>query len=183
MAQRAVSCARGRWVVALTLLLALTSCQRGSRQWDQFVDTFIDGYARLHPDWAVRQGLHQFDGQLPDFSLVALQTEVVWLKAQRRLVMNFDPASLSEPQRMERENAHAIIDGALFWLEEAVWPFKSPTYYTGVLDPRVYVNREYAPLDQRLRAGAVTCRQGQGKSEERKTNLKINRQGRHEEKS
>ncbi len=174
MVKRAVSHASGSVMVVMLLLLALTGCQRGSRQWDQFVETFIDGYARWHPEWAVSIGLHQFDGQLPDFSPVALQTEVIWLKAQRQLAENFDPAALSEPQRMERENAHVIIDGELFWLEEAQWPFKSPTYYTGVLDPGgVYVNREYAPLDQRLRAYVAHAGGIPAVAEQVKANLKL----------
>ncbi|MCH7520697.1 MAG: DUF885 domain-containing protein [Candidatus Marinimicrobia bacterium] len=173
MAKRAESCAKGRLVVAITLLLVLTTCQRGSRQWDQFVEKFIDGFARQHPVWAVSTGLHQFDGQLPDFSLVALQTEVVWLRAQQRLVENFDGASLSEPQRREREYALAVIAGQLFWLETAGWPLKNPSYYAGALSPDVYVNREYAPLDQRLRAYVAYARNVPEAVEHVRLNLRV----------
>jgi hypothetical protein len=39
----------------------------------------------------------------------------------------------------------------LFWLRESDYPSKNPKYYTG-FDVSVYVDREYAPLEERLRA-------------------------------
>ena len=31
-------------------------------------------------------------------------------------------------------------------------PWRNPLYYTGPLDPNLYLTREYAPLERRLRA-------------------------------
>ena len=45
-----------------------------------------------------------------------------------------------------------MIDADLFWIESAQWPFRCPQFYADSIDPDVYVSREYAPLDQRLKA-------------------------------
>ena len=67
-------------------------------------------------------------------------------------MLGFKESTLSEKQRFERDYVLAAIDSSLFWLETAEWPFRSPTYYSGGLDPQVYITREYAPLAQRMQA-------------------------------
>jgi len=71
---------------------------------------------------------------------------------QRERALQFDDAALDEGRRFERDYVAARLDGELFWLESAQSPFTDPSYYSGGLDPNVYVAREYAPLADRLRA-------------------------------
>src|SRR3546814_9340575 len=40
----------------------------------------------------------------------------------------------------------------LFWRVDADQPHRNPSFYTGALDPSVYLTRPYAPLPQRLTA-------------------------------
>ena len=47
---------------------------------------------------------------------------------------------------------YSIIDADLFWLDRARSPFTNPAWYVDQLDPDVYLNRAYAPLEKRLRA-------------------------------
>jgi len=49
-----------------------------------------------------------------------------------------------------REHLLVVIDTDLFWLTRSRAPFRSPAWYIDQLDPDVYLNREYAPLAQRL---------------------------------
>jgi uncharacterized protein (DUF885 family) len=44
------------------------------------------------------------------------------------------------------------VDKDLFWLEKAKFPLSNPNWYRDTLDPDVYLNRNYAPLDVRLKA-------------------------------
>ena len=37
---------------------------------------FLDGFFELNPTFAVSQGKHEFDGQLPDFSEAGLQAQI-----------------------------------------------------------------------------------------------------------
>lgn len=64
----------------------------------------------------------------------------------------FRDSALNDRQRFERDYIAGIVDGDLFWLESAEWPMRCPQFYADSIDPDVYVSREYAPLDQRLRA-------------------------------
>jgi hypothetical protein len=120
--------------------------------WDHFVRSFLAGYFELHPTFAAGAGRHEFDGRLPDWSPEALARESAWLRTQRECAEEFDPATLDERRAFEREMVKVVVDSDLFWLEDAEWPRRNPLYYAGPLDPSLYLTRDYAPLEARMRA-------------------------------
>lgn len=121
--------------------------------WDRFTRSFLEGYFERHPTFAAGAGRHEFDGRLPDWSPEGIQEETVWLKAERaRAEEGFDPATLDERRGFEREALIATLDAELFWLEAAEHPWRNPLFYAGPLDPNLYLAREYAPLERRMRA-------------------------------
>ena len=120
--------------------------------WDRLVRSFLDGYFEAHPVFAAGAGRHEFDGRLPDWSLEGLEAEKARLRAERARAQEIDPATLDERRAFEREILMAVVDADLFWLEAAEWHRRSPLFYAGRLDPNLYLSREYAPLEQRMRA-------------------------------
>ena len=139
------------------LLLLLAGCRTApkptsSPEWDQFVSGYLEGYFAAHPDVAVSEGRHDFDGKLPDFSTAALDKEAARLHSARTQAAAFTTANLDARQQFERDYVIAAIDSDLFWLESARWPYRDPYFYSNVVDPQVYLTRPYAPLDQRMRA-------------------------------
>jgi hypothetical protein len=146
------------------LLLSSVACQQttpknppamnisDSKDWDAHVSEFLEAYFVARPDFAVRQGRHEFDGKLPDWSAEGLASEAKRLHGQKDRLASFQDSTLSERQRFERDYIASQIDADLFWIESAEWPFRSPQFYADGIDPDVYVSREYAPLDKRLKA-------------------------------
>lgn len=122
------------------------------RDWSQFVSGFIHGYFEHNPTAAVDAGKHEYDGQLPDWSQAGLAAHVQWLRAQRAQAETFADDELSEANRLQKRYLLSEIDETLFWMEEAGWPRKNPMWYAWSLGPSVYITRDYAPLDERLRA-------------------------------
>ncbi|MGH9969664.1 MAG: DUF885 domain-containing protein [Pyrinomonadaceae bacterium] len=157
---------RARISLALSLLLILAApgCRRRfqerrtdsestkTRDWPTYVNEFLESYFAAHPDFAVRSGRHEFDGKLPDLSAEGIKKEIQRLRAEKARVSRFEDEDLPERQEFERKYVMSVIDADLFWLESAEWPYRNPQFYADVVDPDVYVSREYAPLDQRLRA-------------------------------
>jgi hypothetical protein len=146
--------ARLRSVVLV--LVVLTGCRTAkvpvsSPDWDKYVAGYLDAYFAVHPDIAVSEGRHEFDGKLPDFSRAALDREVARLRSERARAETFGN-DLDQRQRFERDYVLAAIDSDLFWLESARWPYRDPYFYSNSVDPVVYLTRPYAPLDQRMRA-------------------------------
>jgi hypothetical protein len=118
--------------------------------WTDFADRFIEDYFKSHPFFAVQAGRHEFDGQMSDWSAAGFQKEIDRLKQVRTHAEGINPEPLERSQRFEREYVLSVIDGDLFWLQQARAPFKNPAWYINNLDPEVYLSRDYAPLEKRL---------------------------------
>ncbi|WP_109806580.1 DUF885 domain-containing protein [Sphingosinithalassobacter portus] len=125
-----------------------TSLQAGN--WSQFRDDTIERWFELDPAFAVYQGRHEYDGQLPDWSAEGLKRRGEFLKTTIRQARGFTGLGIQD--RFERDYLVKVAEGALFWLEDADQPHKNPAWYVGSLDPNVYIAREYADGATRMRA-------------------------------
>jgi uncharacterized protein (DUF885 family) len=137
---------------AATTESAATESTERQDAWAQFLDRTIQGYFRVNPEFAVSQGRHEFDGQLPDWSGTGMANRASFLRSTIAVAEAFDPSTLSGEQRFERDYLVAVMRRDLFWETIAEFPRTNPAYYTGSLSPSVYVTRPYAPPAQRLRA-------------------------------
>ncbi len=127
-------------------------------KWDAYVEQFLTDYFTANPNFAVYQGRHEFDGKLPDWSRDGISREIARLKSERGKAAAFGDSDLDERQRFERDYLIAQIDKDLFWRETAEQPFTNPYFYSDALDPDVYVSREYAPLETRIKAYTAYAR-------------------------
>ncbi|WP_288016764.1 DUF885 domain-containing protein [Blastomonas sp.] len=141
-------------------------------EWGKFVDTFLTGYFPRNPDFAVYQGRHEFDGRLPDWSEKGLADQIAFLEKTLADAQGMDPASLADDHRFERDYLIAVVRGKLFWLKQADWPHRNPAFYTGTLDPSVYVTRPYADVDARAKAFTAYARGVPKAAEQIRANLK-----------
>ena len=130
--------------------------QAQAETWEQFVSRQIEAHIAAHPQWAVTQGRHEYDGQLPDWSRASIENEIERLHQARDEAMAFTDDHLSPEQLHQREYLVSRLDHDLFWTEKAGLPFRNPEYYFGwlsdSLDPSAYIALNYAPLEQRLSA-------------------------------
>ncbi|MBA3351045.1 MAG: DUF885 domain-containing protein [Blastocatellia bacterium] len=141
-------------------------------KWDAYVEQFLNDYFTANPNFAVYQGRHEFDGRLPDWSADGLSKEITRLRSEREKAFAFKDDQLDERQRFERDYLISQIDKDVFWRETADQPHKNPYYYADPLDPDVYVSREYAPLDIRIKAFTAYAKNVPAALEQAKGNLK-----------
>src|SRR5689334_201312 len=88
-------------------LLLLTGCQRKPQpattlapkteqpadpEWNNFVAQFETEFFKLEPAFAVGEGKHEFDGQLPDWTAQGIKQEIDWLGAERAKAAEFPEA-------------------------------------------------------------------------------------------
>ncbi|MGO8976415.1 MAG: DUF885 domain-containing protein [Steroidobacteraceae bacterium] len=131
---------------------AAMSAQSAGDAWAKTRDGFIEDYLKAQPFFAAQAGRHEFDGQMPDLSADGIAHEIARLHAAHAQIAAVDAAALQPAQRFEREYALNVVDHDLFWLEKARQPFTNPYWYINAIDPDLYLSRNYAPLDQRLKA-------------------------------
>jgi uncharacterized protein (DUF885 family) len=152
-------------VSSCVLLLVLTACNQStppppkpkgpspaSAAWLKQSNHFIEDYMMARPSFAVQAGRHEFDGQLPDLSAHGLKREIARLHDQRDQISAVDPKTLEPRERFDRAYLLAVLDKDLFWIEKTQFPFSNPGWYLDQIDPDVYLSRNYAPLDVRLKA-------------------------------
>jgi Bacterial protein of unknown function (DUF885) len=125
---------------------------QASQQWTAIANGFIEDYFRAQPFFAAQQGRHEFDGQLPDLSSHGLKREIARLHDARNQIAAVDPAPLEPRERFDREYLLTVIDRDLFALEKTKFPFTNPAWYIGNIDPDMYLSRNYAPLETRMKA-------------------------------
>jgi uncharacterized protein (DUF885 family) len=123
-----------------------------SQQWNKLTAGFIDSYFQAQPFFAAQSGRHEFDGQLPDVSNHGIRREIARLHDERDQIAAVDPKTLEPRERFDREYLLAVVDKDLFWLEKAKFPFSNPAWYIDKIDPDMYLSRNYAPLDVRMKA-------------------------------
>jgi hypothetical protein len=150
---------------ACVLLLVVTACNQStppppkaagpspaSAAWLKLSGAFIQDYMQAQPFFAVQAGRHEFDGQLPDVSAHGIKREIARLHDQREQISAVDPNTLQPRERFDRAYLLAVLDKDLFWIEKTPFPFSNPGWYLPQLDPDVYLSRNYAPLDVRMKA-------------------------------
>ena len=81
----------------------------------QFVDRYLDDFARRHPSIAAGNGLHQHDDLVEDFSAPAIRREIAALERESAELSRFEPRSLTPDERVDRRILLGVMDG---WLLE-----------------------------------------------------------------
>ena len=154
------------WVVLSVVVAGVLGCGKSpqptapaakpqseaSKQWTSLANSFVEDYLRAQPFFAAQSGRHEFDGQLPDLSAHGIKREIARLHDQRSQIAAVDPAPLAPRERFDRDYLLAVVDRDLFWLEKANLSASNPYFYIGNVDPDMYLHRDYAPLDVRLKA-------------------------------
>jgi uncharacterized protein (DUF885 family) len=145
--------------VALIAMLMVAACGSEEAQtnaaadtkpsWEELAATTVAEYYERKPETAVDAGLHEYDGQMDDYSKESIQAYGEWLDQVVAEASAY--TDLEGIEAFERDYLLTAMNRQLFWLRESDYPSKNPKYYTG-FDVSVYVDREYAPLKERLRA-------------------------------
>jgi hypothetical protein len=140
-------------IIAIALLaLLIVACgsdEASQPTWEEFAATTVAQYYENYPETAVDAGLHEYDGQMADKSTAGRAARVAWLDQ-----VIADASAYTDLERIEafeRDYLLTNMRGKLFWLRESDYATKNPLDYVrfGV---SVYVDREYAPLEERIQA-------------------------------
>ncbi len=156
--------------VACTREESSSSASESAPNWAATRDALIDEYLKAQPAFAVYQGRHEFDGQLPDWSAEGIAAEVKRLHAARDRATAV--AGLTGAEAFERDYLVSQFDDDLFFLEDAEFPFTNPAFYIGALDPTSYLTRNYAPLETRMRAYTEYARSVARAAQQIRSNLR-----------
>jgi len=117
--------------------------------WAEFAATTVAEYYRHNPGRAVNAGLHQYDGVMRDLSTESVAEYLVWVRSTRSEAESYD--DLEGMDAFERDYLVASMNEEEFNFDTADYFSRNPAAYAGALNFSVYIDREYAPLNVRMR--------------------------------
>ena len=119
---------------------------------EALIGEFTTGYYRFNPDAAVDNGLHEYDGKLPDFSTTGVSALITWVERMQGRLNDIDRNILDSKQTLYAQQLEVVLDSIRYIIEDMKVFERHPYYAYSAIDPDLYLAREYAPLPVRFSA-------------------------------
>ena len=141
-------------LILLALYLAATgfAAQTEDAEYESVAEEYIKTYLAAHPLQGTALGLHEYDGKITDYSRLALDAELSRLRRFDDRLVKFDPSKLSPRQSIDLRILQAAVKRDLFELQEMSSFERNPMVYARAADVNVYIKRNFAPLEDRVRS-------------------------------
>ena len=124
----------------------------GDSAFEQLANEYIDGYLRWRPLTAVSLGFHAYDGKLTDYSHASIEIELTRLKSFERRLEEMDTRTLGSTAFYDFRILRGAIRREIFSFEDLKAYTDNPMTYAGAIDVNVYIKRDFAPLENRVRS-------------------------------
>ncbi len=140
------------------LLLVLCSCagalggQTQDAEYETVAEEYVKTYLAAHPLQGTALGLHEYDGKISDYSRLALDAELSRLRRFDDRLAKFDPAKLSLRQSVDLRILQSAVKRDLFEMQDMSVFERNPMVYARAGDVNVYIKRNFAPLEDRVRS-------------------------------
>jgi len=128
------------------------AAQTADAEYEAVADEYIKGYFAAHPLEGTALGLHEYDGKITDYSRLALDAELSRLRRFDDRLAKFDPSKLSPRQSIDLRILQAAIKKEVFEMQDMSVFERNPMVYARAADVNVYVKRNFAPLEDRVRS-------------------------------
>src|ERR1041384_7317040 len=119
---------------------------------DALAEQYLAGYLAWRPQTGTALGLHQYDGKVTDFSQPSLQRELIRLKYFERRLADLRTNTLSADAIYDYRILRSAIQREIFNFEQMRVYSQNPMTYAGALDVNIYIKRNFAPLEDRVRS-------------------------------
>src|SRR6059058_5043323 len=138
--------------LALSLPAAGFAAQTDDTEYEAVAEEYIKTYLAAHPLEGTALGFHEYDGKISDYSRLALDAELSRLRRFDDRLAKFDPAKLSSRQSVDLRILQAAVKRGLFEMQDMSVFERNPMVYARAADVNVYIKRNFAPLEDRVRS-------------------------------
>src|ERR1700677_2327091 len=139
------------WLGALGVVASCRAADLEST-FRSFTDRYISEFLAWRPSRAVELGFHEYDGKVTDFGKASIATEQSRLEKSLAELEATNPASLSSETAYDYAILKAAIQNELFgFVDQSIYT-RNPMTYADTVSVLSYIQRDYAPLEQRVKA-------------------------------
>jgi uncharacterized protein (DUF885 family) len=139
-------------LMALFFAGAVFAAPTQDAEFDGVAEEYVKTYLAAHPLQGTALGLHEYDGKISDYSRLALDAELSRLRRFDDRLAKFDPAKLSSRQSIDLRILQAAVKRELFEMQDMSVFERNPMVYARAGDVNVYIKRNFAPLEDRVRS-------------------------------
>ncbi|MDO3642113.1 DUF885 domain-containing protein [Mucilaginibacter sp. L3T2-6] len=124
----------------------------GDEAFEKLADNYISGYLTWRPATGVALGYHQYDGKVTNLGKESLGKELGRLKDFDQQLAATDTTSLSPKEFYDYRILRSAIKLEIFNFEDMGTYDRNPMTYAGAVDVSIYIKRDFAPLQDRLKS-------------------------------
>ena len=121
-------------------------------EYESVAEDYIKGYFVARPLLGTSLGLHEYDGRISDYSRLALDAELARLRRFDDRLNKFELGKLSQRQSIDLRILQAAIRNEIFQRQEMSIFERNPMVYARAADLNVYIKRNFAPIEDRVRS-------------------------------
>ena len=137
---------------ALSVVSAVLAAQTQDAEFEGVAEEYVKTYLAAHPLEGTVLGFHEYDGKISDYSRLALDAELSRLRRFDDRLAKFDPAKLSPRQSIDLRILQAAVKRELFEMQDMAVFERNPMVYARAGDVNIYIKRNFAPLEDRVRS-------------------------------
>jgi uncharacterized protein (DUF885 family) len=131
---------------------AVSSTGSADTAFQKLADDFLAGYLAWRPQSAVGLGFHEYDGKTPNLSKASLDSELARLKQYDQKLTAMDSGSMSTETFYDYRILQSGIRSEIFRFEDTRAFTENPMAYAGIIDVNIYVQRNFAPIEERIKS-------------------------------
>ena len=139
-------------LLAFSAANAVFAAQPQDAEYEAVAEEYVKTYLAAHPLRGTALGFHEYDGKISDYSRLALDAELSRLRRFDDRLAKFDPAKLSPKQSIDLRILQAAVKHDLFEMQDMAVFERNPMVYARAGDVNVYIKRNFAPLEDRVRS-------------------------------
>ena len=139
-------------LLALSVASAVLAAPTQDAEFEGVAEEYVKTYLAAHPLQGTALGFHEYDGKISDYSRLALDAELSRLRRFDDRLAKFDPAKLSPRQSIDLRILQAAVKRELFEMQDMSVFERNPMVYARAGDVNIYIKRNFAPLEDRVRS-------------------------------
>ena len=149
-------------ILYFTFLLALSSCNKkdstdassgsGDEAFLKLSEQYITESLEFSPQFGVYLGLHEYDGKLGPLSKKDLEKRLTSLKKFDQEFSAIDSSSLSKKVYYDWKIIKSSVKNDIYTFEDRKSYTKNPMVYAGAIDVNIYIQRNFAPIEQQIKS-------------------------------
>ncbi|WP_051662716.1 DUF885 domain-containing protein [Flavobacterium sp. KJJ] len=148
------------FILSSILFFSIFSCNKkqddssgsGDEAFLKLSEEYITQNLEWNPQMGVYLGLHEYDGKVGHFNKKTIAARIAALKKFDSQFAAIDSSALSKKNYYDWKIIKSNVKNELFSFED-LKPFnKNPMTYAGAIDVNIYIQRNFAPLEEQIKS-------------------------------